>query len=168
MKKIVLFIACGLLIGNMAFAQATKFGYIDSRELLKAMPELAAADKELQEFAKTYQDELQKMSKEYEKKVQEFQAGEKTMSDAVKEVKIKEIQDLQNRMETYNQSATEKVDTKKQALYDPILKKADQAIKDVAKEKGYDYVFDASSGALLHANESDNILQLVKTKLGIK
>lgn len=168
MKKIVLFIACGLLIGNVAFAQATKFGYIDSRELLKAMPELATADKELQDFAKTYQDELQKMSKDYESKVAAFQAGEKTMSDAVKEVKVKEIQDLQNRMETYNQSATEKVDKKKQELYDPILKKADAAIKDVAKEKGYDYVFDASSGALLHAKETDNLLQLVKTKLGIK
>lgn len=168
MKKIVLFIACGLLIGNVAFAQATKFGYIDSRELLKAMPEIAQADKELQDFAKTYQDELQKMSKEYEKKVQEYQAGEKTMSDAVKEVKVKEIQDLQNRIESYNQSATEKVDKKKQDLYAPILEKADKAIKDVAKEKGYDYVFDASSGALLHANEKDNLLQMVKTKLGIK
>ncbi len=168
MKKIVLFIACGLLIGNVAFAQATKFGYIDSRELLKSMPEIAQADKELQDFAKTYQDELQKMSKEYEKKVQEYQAGEKTMSDAVKEVKVKEIQDLQNRIESYNQSATEKVDKKKQDLYAPILEKADKAIKDVAKEKGYDYVFDASSGALLHANEKDNLLQMVKTKLGIK
>lgn len=168
MKKIVLFIACGLLIGNVALAQATKFGYIDSRELLKAMPELAAADKTLQDFAKTYQDELQKMSKEYEGKVQAFQQSEKTMSDAVKEVKVKEIQDLQNRMETYNQSATEKVDKKKQELYEPILKKADTAIKDVAKEKGYDYVFDASSGALLHANEKDNLLPVVKAKLGIK
>jgi outer membrane protein len=168
MKKILLFLACGILIGNVAFAQATKFGYIDSRELLKSMPEVAKADKDLQDFAKTYQEQLQSMSKEYEAKVQAFQAGEKTMSDAVKEVKVKEIQDLQNRIETFNQSATEKVDKKKQELYDPILKKADQAIKDVAKEKAFDYVFDASSGSLLHAKETDNILPLVKTKLGIK
>jgi outer membrane protein len=168
MKKVLLFLACGLLIGNVAFAQATKFGYIDSRELLKAMPEIAKADKDLQDFAKTYQDQLQQMSQEYEKKVKEFQAGEKTMSDAVKEVKVKEIQDLQNRIETFNQSATEKVDKKKQELYAPILEKADKAIKDVAKEKAYDYVFDASSGALLHAKETDNLLPMVKTKLGIK
>ena len=76
--------------------------------------------------------------------------------------------DLQNRIETTNQSATEKVEKKKQELYAPILAKADKAIKDVAKEKNYDYVFDASSGALLHAKESDDILPLVKAKLGIK
>lgn len=168
MKKLVLFLACGFLIGNVAFAQATKFGYIDSRELLKAMPDIAKADKDLQDFAKTYQDQLQQMSQDYEKKVKDFQAGEKTMSDAVKEVKVKEIQDLQNRIESFNQSATEKVDKKKQELYAPILEKADKAIKDVAKEKAYDYVFDASTGALLHAKDTDNILPLVKAKLGIK
>lgn len=167
MKKIILFLACGLLIGNAVFAQA-KLGYIDSRELLKAMPEITKANTDVEAYAKTFQDQLQTMGKEYEKKAQEFQAGEKTMTDAVKEVKIKEIQDLQGRIESFQQSATEKVEKKKQELYAPILEKADKAIKDVATEKGYDYIFDASSGALLHANEANNILALVKTKLGIK
>lgn len=170
MKRIVLFLAFGLLIGNLAIAQtaATKFGYIDSRELLRAMPEITKADADLQTYAKSFQDQLQTMSKEYEKKVQEYQAQEKTMSEAVKEVKQKEIVDLQNRIESTNQSATEKVEKKREELYKPILEKADKAIKDVAKEKGYDYIFDASNGVLLHARESDNILALVKTKLGIK
>ncbi|RYE22887.1 MAG: OmpH family outer membrane protein [Sphingobacteriales bacterium] len=167
MKKIILFLACGLLIGNAVFAQA-KLGYIDSRELLKAMPEITKANTDVEAYAKTFQDQLQTMGKEYEKKIQDFQAGEKTMTDAVKEVKAKEIQDLQGRIESFQQSATEKVDKKKQELYAPVLEKADKAIKDVATEKGYDYIFDASSGALLHANETNNILTLVKTKLGIK
>ncbi len=169
MKRIVLFLAFGLLIGNAAIAQtATKFGYINSRELLGAMPEIGKADGDLQTYAKTFQDQLQTMSKEYEKKVQEYQAQEKTMSEAVKEVKQKEIVDLQNRIESTNQSATEKVEKKREELYKPILEKADKAIKDVAKEKGFDYVFDSSNGVLLHAREADNILPLVKTKLGIK
>mgnify|MGYP003578692766 CR=1 FL=1 len=168
MKKIVLFLACGLLIGNMAFAQATKFGYIDSRELLKAMPEMTKAEADIQTYAKSFQDQLQTMSQEYEKKAKEFQAGEKTMTDAVKEVKIKEIQDLEGRIQSTNQSAQEKVEKKRQELLQPILDKADKAIKDVAKEKAYDYVFDSSTGTLLHAKESDNILALVKAKLGIK
>jgi Outer membrane protein len=167
MKKFLLFLACGLLIGNVVFAQA-KIGYIDSRELLKAMPEITKANTDVETYAKTFQDQLQSMGKEYETKVQKFQAEEKTMTDAVKEVRVKEIQDLQARIESFNQSATEKVDKKKQELYAPILEKADKAIKDVAKEKAYDYIFDASSGGLLHANEKENILAAVKAKLGIK
>jgi outer membrane protein len=108
------------------------------------------------------------MSKEFEKKGQDYQAQEKTMTDAVKEVKMKELQDLQNRIESTNQSAQDKVAKKKEELYSPILDKADKAIKEVAKEKGYDYIFDASAGMLLYAKEGDNILALVKAKLGIK
>lgn len=167
MKKIVLFLAIGLFLTNLAIAQ-TKFGWIDSRELLKAMPEVAKSETDIQAYAKTFQDQLQAMQQEYEKKVKEFQAGEKTMTDAVKEVKVKEIQDLEARMQSTNQSAQEKVEKKRQEMLQPILDKADKAIKDVAKEKGYDYIFDASTGTLLHAKDADNILVLVKAKLGIK
>ncbi len=167
MRKVLLLLICSLFVGNAVFAQ-TKFGYIDSRELLSLMPEVKKADSSLQLFAKSYQDQLEGMGKEYQKKVQEYQGQAKTMTDAVKEVKEKELMDLQGRIESTQQSAQEKVAKKKEELYSPILEKADKAIKDVAKANNYDYVFDASSGSLLHAKESDNILSLVKTKLGIK
>jgi outer membrane protein len=167
MKKIVLLLACGLMLSSAVFAQAPKFGYINSGELLAAMPEIKKADDEAEAYAKTFQDQLQTMGKEYEKKVQEYQATQKTMTDAVKEVKEKEIMDLQNRIESFNQSAQEKVGKKKQELYKPILEKADKAIKDVAKEKGYDYIFDTSTNVLLYAKETDNIIALVKAKLGM-
>ncbi len=167
MKKLVLFLACGLLIGNAAFAQV-KLGYIDSRELLALMPEVRAADSNLQTYAKSYQDQIETMVQEYQKKAQEYQAQEKTMTEAVREVKIREIQQLEERIQTTQQSAQEKVSKKKEELYTPILEKADKAIKEVAKSNNYDYVFDASAGQLLYAKESDNILNLVKTRLGIK
>lgn len=168
MKKFVLFLAVGLLLGNMVSAQAMKIGYINSQELLSYMPEVAKADSVLKAYAKGYQDQLEAIGKEYEKKGQELQAGGNTMSDAVKEVKVKELQDLEKRYESIQQSAQDKVAKKKEELYKPILEKADKAIKDVAKEKNYDYVFDASAGSILYAKDSDNILALVKTKLGIK
>jgi outer membrane protein len=123
-------------------------------------------------YQKSFSDMYESMGKELQSKGKDYQANEKTMTDAMKEVKQKELQDLQNRMESLQQSAQEKISQKKQEVYGPILEKADKAIKSVAKEKGYDYIFDASSagggGALLFARESDNITQLVRDKLGIK
>lgn len=167
MKKIILLIACGFIAGSVAQAQQ-KLGYINSAELLELMPEAKKADSSLKTYAKSYQDQLEAMSKDYQKKVQDFQAQEKTMTDAVKEVKYKEIQQLQERIQSTDQSAQEKVAGKKQELFAPILEKADKAIKEVAKANNYDYIFDASAGALLYTKESDNILPLVKSKLGIK
>lgn len=53
-------------------------------------------------------------------------------------------------------------------LFDPILKKLNDAISTVAKNNGYTYIFDTSSQALLYAIESDNVLPLVKNALNIK
>lgn len=167
MKKIIL-IAAGLAFSVANFAQGTlKLGYINSQELLSIMPEVQQSNKDIEMFAKTYQDQLEGMEKEYEKKVKEYQASEKTMTEAVKEVKQKEIIDLQNRLQSTEQSAQEKITQKKQELFKPLLDKADKAIKDVAQEKGYDYIFDVGAG-LLYAKPTDDILPLVKAKLGIK
>ncbi len=143
-------------------------GYVNSQELLSVMPEMSKADSDLKTFAKQYQDQLESMGKEFEKKGSEYQATEKSMSDAVRTVKQKELQDLEARIHDFQQTAQDKITKKKEELYRPILDKADKAIKAVAKEKGYDYIFDASGGTLLYANDSDNILPLVKAKLGIK
>ena len=169
MKKFILFLACGLFMGGIVFGQTSpKLGYLATAELLQSMPERAKADSDLAKYAKSFQDQIDIMMKEYQTKGQQYQANEKTMTEAMKEVKMKEIQDLQNRIESTQQSAQEKIQMKKQEIYAPILDKVEKAIKAVAKEKNYDYIFDQSGGSLLYGKESDNILPLVKAKLGIK
>ena len=174
MKKALIALACGLFLTLTAARTSAqtgatpKFGYISSQELLSIMPEIIKADTQLKVYAKSYSDQLENMGREFEKKAEDYQKNAATMTEAVREVKEKELADLRTRFQTTEASANDKVAKKKEELYKPILEKADKAIKDVAKEKGYDYVFDASGGALLYAKDSDNILPLVKAKLGIK
>lgn len=168
MKKFILGVACTLALCCSAQAQTTKFGYINSQELLTMMPEMKKAETDLKTYAKSFEDQLETMSKEYQKKLGEYQAQEKTMTDAVKEVRQKEIQDLGARIESTQKSAEEKVVAKRQEIFKPILDKAEKAIKDVAKEKSFDYVFDTSNGSLLVYREADNMMSLVKAKMGIQ
>ncbi len=190
MKRILLIVAMAVLSVNISMAQqkpkaaapatstttesaepkdhnGVKIGWIISGELLAAMPEKVKADSDLSKYARDFQNQIESMMKEYQTKGQKYEAEAKTMSDAIREIRLKEIQDLQNRIETFQQSAKDKVSQKQQDLYQPILEKADKAIKAVAKEKGYDYIFDQNSG-MLYGKDSDNILPLVKAKLGIK
>jgi outer membrane protein len=187
MKKFLLILACSLLTGSVMIAQqkkttttaattetadagnsGLKIGYINSAELLSAMPSKIKADSDISKYAREFQTQIESMMKEYQNKAQELETKGKTMSDAIREVKLKEIQDLQSRIEGIQQTGREKVEMKKQELYQPILEKADKAIKDVAKEKDYDFIFDANGNALLFGKESYNITALVKAKLGIK
>lgn len=168
MRKFIAALALGLLFSTAAMAQSPKLGYISSTELLSLMPEVTKADNDLKAFAKTYEDQLTAMGKEFQTKLGDYQSKQKTMTEAMREVSEKELQQLQDRIESTQQSAQEKIAKKKEDLYRPILERADKAIKDVAVEKGYDYIFDASAGSLLYAKDADNILNLVKAKLGIK
>lgn len=149
-------------------AQSPKFGHINSAELLQQMPSTKAADSSLQKYAKELDSQYKTMVTEYQTKLQTFQSGSDVMADAVKQSKIKELTDLESRIQDFQDSAQESVQKKKQELYTPIIDKAEKAIKEVAKEKNYSYILDTSTGTVLFAQDSDDITKFVKEKLGMK
>ena len=170
MKRLfkIALVAGGLLFaGNIASAQQ-KIAHINSAELIKAMPEVVNADKQLETFKASLDADGKTMYDEYQAKVKDFQAKEKTLTDAMKDIKVKEIQDLQKRIEEFQQKAGDDFEKKRGELYDPILKKAEDAVKVVAKEKGYAYVFDTTQPGLVYFDGGINIMADVKLKLGIK
>jgi len=132
------------------------------------MPETKLADSTLQKFGTSLESQLKTMTGEYQGKVSDFRANEATMSDPVKEAKAREINDLEQRIQEFQESAQQSLQKKKEEIYTPIIKKAEDAIKGIAKEKSYSYIFDTSVGVVLYAQESDDIMPLVKTKLGLK
>jgi outer membrane protein len=107
------------------------------------------------------------MTAEYQQGVQEYQANEATYTDLVKQDKVAEITSLEQRIQAFQQNAQQSLQTKEQELLEPILSKARQAIEDVATEGNYTYIFDKSIGSILYAKESENVLVLVKKKLGL-
>ena len=149
-----------------SFGQS-KFGYIDSSELLSLMPEKKTAEGELQTFAKSLESQLGAMQAEYQASVQDYQANEATYDDLVKQDKIAEITNLEQRIQSFNQNAQNALQKKEQELLEPILAKARTAIEDVAKEGKFTYIFDSSMGSILYADENENVIPLVKKKLGL-
>lgn len=168
MKKIFLIaFALTTLFCSNSFAQMPKFGHINSSELVQIMPGLKDAETQLEAFRKSMLDQFNTMQEDLQKMQQDYAAREKTFTDPIKEIKQKEMQQKYQLLQDFQQSAEEKVAAKKEELYNPILKKADAAIKEVAKKNGYAYVFDTSMGSFLYAQESDNIMELVKKELNI-
>jgi len=83
--------------------------------------------------------------------------------------KEEELNTLQQRMQTFQTQAEEEYTNQQTALFQPIQAKALKAVSDVALENGFSYIFDTSGGVLVYtAPDSQDILPLVKTKLGLK
>jgi outer membrane protein len=168
MKKL-LFAAIAFLFSSFALnAQTLKFGHIDSSVLIQLMPATKQADSTLRRYAESLDGQLKAMSGEYQSKLQSYQSKADSLPDAIRTTKEKELTDLGQRIQDFQQTAQESIQKKKEELYSPILKRAEDAIKSIAKEKAYSYIFDTSLGSVIFAQEGDNIMPLVKEKLGLK
>ena len=169
MKKLSIFLVIVVsfcLLNATTFAQVKlKIGYIDSNELLNNMPERDSAKSTLEQHAKTLEKQLTAMSTEFYKKYQEFQSSQANLSELIKQTN--ELQEMKARIESFQQSAQKDLEAKEAELLNPIVAKAKKAIEDVAKENAFTYVLDVASGALLFYEGGENILPIVKKKLGL-
>jgi len=166
MKKVLLTLVLSLAVMLSTQAQS-KFGYLNSNELLAMMPESQSMQEELQTYAKGLESQLTAMQAEYEKKVVEYQQNETSYTDIIKQDKIREIEGIQQRVVEFQKNAQQSLGEKEAELFTPIREKAMAAIDKVAKEGNYTFIFDSGAGNFLYAAESENVLNLVKSKLGL-
>ena len=151
MKRIVL-IAVAALVTFAASAQDFKFAYVDFSELVQLMPEMDEARATLEENSKANEEILMSMYEEYQKKGQEYQQKASTWTAAVREIKEKELMDIQGRLEQTQQSLQIELQQLQNQLQTPILEKAQKVISELAKSKGVAGVFD--KGSLLYIDET--------------
>ena len=85
------------------------------------------------------------------------------------EAKQRELLEIQQRLEQFNQTAQQEYQQMQQIFLSPVFQKANAAIAKVAKDNGFTYIFDLSAGGVIFFDEkvSVNILPMTKNELGI-
>ncbi len=166
-KLIVAAVMASGIFGFSASAQ-NKIGYINTDELMSLMPEAAKVNAELTEYQASLQQQGQTLQTEADKKRDQYFKDSATLSASMKEIRRDELVKLYQELQNYDATATDKANQYAQKKIAPVREKAMDAIKAVAKEKGYGYVIDNSAGTLLVMPPGDDLLPLVKAKLGIK
>ena len=105
LKKIALVLLLALPMG--VFAQNLKFGHINAQEIVSAMPEFAKAQSDIEALDKQLTSELQRTQEEFNKKYQEFQQAiaKDSLPANIAERRQKELQDMMQRQEQFQQEA---------------------------------------------------------------
>jgi outer membrane protein len=171
MKKIFQFLLIIVLAGValQSNAQKTqKLGHINFAQLYEQMPGQDSIRSAYVKFSEQLQSQFQTMQTEYEAKLGDYQSNQATMSSIIKQTKEKEIMDLQRRIQDFQQTAQEELQNKEAELTAPVIEKARQAVRDVAKENGYSFIINSTEGILLYSESADDIMPMVKRKLGLK
>lgn len=185
-KNLVMAFTAALLMGGLnAQAQAPtaapatttaagplKLGYTNIDYVLSQTPEAKDIQNQLTIQRTQSENELKRMQGELQTKYESYEKGAAQMSDVIRKDRETELQGLQTRIQEFGRTAEQSLQTKYQQLVNPVVQKIQKAIDAVAKETGYQYVFNLDAGAntipiLLVAPEENNITELVLRKLGI-
>ncbi len=169
MRKLFISIIA-VVFTTCSFAQTTlKLGHINSQELLQAMPESDSAQAKLEKMVKELQNQMEAMQTEFNNKYQDYISKKDTYSELIRQTKESELQEMNQRIQTFQQTADQNVQKQKAEIFKPVLDKANKAIAAVAAENNFTYIFDISAGTVIyHSETSTDILPLVKAKLGLK
>ncbi len=146
-----LYVAVLVIVSAISSPAQMKIGYIVSESIMTQLPEAQDAQKQLDALSADWQTELTKMQADLQHRFEDYDKKKLVMSDKRRAEVEKELQDLEKKMVDYRTSkfgANGELFTKQNELMKPVQDKLFKAVKDVADEGNYDYVFDKSSTTL--------------------
>lgn len=174
MKKFLKLTLAVVLVFSASTAFAQKFGRVDLAAVLTNMSEYKEAQANLEAYGKDLQDQLEQIMVEYNKLYADYEKSAATLNDSVRQLKEREIMEIQQRYTDFQQIAQQDMQRKEMEVMNPIIEKANEAVKSVSMAGGFLVVFSttgdqpASAGlAYFDANALIDITADVKKSLGI-
>ena len=173
MKRIFL-IALLFVLAVPAFSQTAakpfKIAALNIDSVLDKMPEMAAAADSLAAYQKQMEKRISQMEWEIQRKGHEYDSLKGAWSPLIRALKEKEISEMQNALENFQEESKLGYEAKRKELVDSIIAKVNKAAAEVAKEKGYAFVLDSSAaqGQIVYFDQTYNIYKDVCLKLGLK
>ena len=167
-------VACTPLFAQTtASAPRTKIGYTNVDFILGQLPEAKKIENELSITKAQLDKALQDKYKEFQEKLDNYNKNASGMADVIRADKEKELQGLQTSIQELQRNSETSLQTKYQALIEPVLLKINTAIKAVGEANGYLYILNSDAGQnttpilLYVGSEDNNVSDLVFKQLGV-
>ena len=125
-------------------ASAQTLGKVNFNELVMLMPEMDAAREAIAASQKEAEETYSAMLEEYQSKMSQYQQKQATWTAAIRESKERELMEIQNRIQEFQQSISQELQQQQNQLTAPIQEKANKAVTDIAKVNGITILFDVS------------------------
>ncbi|MBO6516499.1 MAG: OmpH family outer membrane protein [Bacteroidia bacterium] len=164
-KRLILSLIAVFGLTAATSAQNAKIAHINSSELMEDLPQLDSIKVKLESISKEYQQMLSAIESELTDK-QQFWESNPTTDQTILEIRQKEYQGLVTRYQTAQQEGQQALTTKEAELMKPLVDNLKKVVQEVAKSKGYTYVFDSSEGGgMIYGDPSHDLMEAVKERL---
>ncbi len=139
----------------------SKIGHINSESIMQTLPEAIDAQKTLDGLVSQWEAELQKMQADWKKKFEDYDKKKLILTDQARADQEKDLRSLDQAVQDYRNrkfGQNGELFQKQNEVMKPIQNKIFQVLEDIAKEDGYDYVFDKSGQILLlYASDKNDL-----------
>ena len=132
--------------GN-AMAQDMKIGFVEPRIILERMPEMAAVQQRLQNFADRKRTELIEQEASLQQQLQSYQERVSVMSADARANEEERLGGLSNALQQAQAQAEQELAERRATLMSPLLQQVQEAIDAVAAEKGLDIVLNTTTSS---------------------
>jgi outer membrane protein len=170
MKKIFI-ISILIFTSSISFAQL-KIGYIDSDAIMDNLPDVQDARQKLDALIQEWQTELNKMENEWKTKYDDYEKRKLIMTDQTRAETEAALVQLETQIAQFREKkfgTSGELFQKQDELMKPVQNKIFTALKELAEEEDYDYVFDRSGDIMiLFAKEQYDLTSKVLDKLKLK
>ncbi len=164
MKK--LFVVALAALATLS-ASAQQMGRVNFNELVALMPEMDAARATITASQKEAEETYAAMVEEYQGKATQFQQKQASWTAAIRESKERELYDIQNRIQEFNNNISQELQQQQAQLMAPINEKASKAVQDIAKARKLLVVFDESQALYFDESAIVDITPEARKALGI-
>ncbi|WP_175402670.1 OmpH family outer membrane protein [Mangrovivirga cuniculi] len=175
MKSKFFLIVFGIIIAGFSMSaqgQSLKIGYTNVDYVLSNLPEMKNVQSEFETYQKQLQNQIQAKQQTLRSKVTEYEQNVQAnqWSDVVRADKERELQQMDQNLQKFAQDAQKSMQAKYTELLQPLYKKIETAIKQVAEEEGYTHIFNSGTPGtdiLLFANDESDVTDKIFVKLGV-
>lgn len=148
--------------------QPQHFGYLSYEEVLKSMPEYAAAMKNLDELKQSYDQELVRAEQDFSRKFYEFVDGQKDFPENIMLKRQKELQQLMDESVKFKEEARQLLTKSEQELMAPLHARLKEVLLIVGLENNYSFILNTDNNSYPFINatgEGEDCTNLVKERL---
>ena len=156
-----------LLVTISSYSQSTKVGTVDVDFILSKMPELAGVQKQVQEYTKGLETDLQKKMKALEDGVAIYKQNEASYTINQRKVKQDSLVQMENDVNKFQQNGNQLILIKQEEYMQPLYKKVGEALEKIAKAGEYTQVLLRDNNVVYVDNRFDLTLAVLK-EMGIE
>ena len=169
MKKVSILIVLFLISSYVYSQRGVRIGYVDTEYILQNLSEYEETRDQLEEKADEWRREIENRFEEIENKKEALNAERLLLTDELIKEKEEEIEIERNEILDYQQKRFgprgDLIIQRKQ-LIQPIQDQIFIAIKEIAKSRKYDFIFDKSADIVMLYSDrkfdiSDQILRII-------